>query len=184
MAHDQQTDPAAPLRLAPGARVGAVVSSYHAELTQAMFESAARELASAGLCAGDLLRVDAPGAFELPLIARCLALRDDVDAVLCLGLVLKGETSHDRYIADAVAHALQRVALEADKPVLFGLLTCDTFEQARTRALPADRGGTHDKGREVARAAVAALAALEQARDQGLRRQPAGFRLPDAEDVP
>ena len=69
--------------------------------------------------------------------------------------------------ADAVAHGLQRVALETDKPVLFGVLTCDTLEQARARALPADQGGSHDKGREVARAAVAALAALERAVAKG-----------------
>lgn len=184
MATDPRATPADAPRLREGARLGAVVSSYHAELTGAMLDSAARELAAAGLAADALVRVDAPGAFELPLVARRLALRDDLDAVLCFGLVLKGETSHDRYIADAVAHGLQRVALETDKPVLFGVLTCDTLEQARARALPAEQGGTHDKGREVARAAVAALAALEQARAGHLRRVPAGFRLAGREDVP
>jgi 6,7-dimethyl-8-ribityllumazine synthase len=176
MATDPRATPADAARLRAGARLGAVVSSYHAELTGAMLASAARELAAAGLDEGALVQVDAPGAFELPLIARRLALRDDLDAVLCFGLVLKGETSHDRYIADAVAHGLQRVALETDKPVLFGVLTCDTLEQARARALPADQGGSHDKGREVARAAVAALAALERAAEEGLERHPAGFR--------
>jgi 6,7-dimethyl-8-ribityllumazine synthase len=164
--------------LRAGARLAAVVSSYHPELTQALFDSARRELERCGL-EGELLRVDAPGAFELPLLARRLGLRDDVDAVLCLGLVLKGETPHDRYIADAVAHGLQRVALEVDKPVLFGVLTCDTLEQARARALPASDGGGHDKGREVARAAVSALAALERARDEGRRQRPAGFQRLD-----
>jgi len=179
MATDEHSEPAASARLAPGARVGAVVSGYHAELTQAMFESAERELIAAGLAAADLVRVDAPGAYELPLIARRLALRDDLSAVLCLGLVLRGETSHDRYIAEAVAHALQRVALDCDKPVLFGLLTCDTLDQARARALPAERGGKHDKGREVARAAIVALAALQRAADAGLERRTAGFRPAD-----
>jgi 6,7-dimethyl-8-ribityllumazine synthase len=177
MATDPHAAPPAPVGLAPGARLGAVVSSYHAELTGAMLASAARELAAAGLGPDALVRIDAPGAFELPLIARRLALREDLDAVLCFGLVLKGETSHDRYIAAAVADALQQVALQADKPVLFGVLTCDTLEQARARALPADQGGTHDKGREVARAAVAALAALERAAGAGLERRPAGFHV-------
>ena len=183
MATDPHAATPAPFRLAPGARLGAVVSSYHLELTQAMFESAARELSEAGLASDDLVRVDAPGAFELPLVARRLALRDDLDAVLCLGLVLKGETSHDRYIAAAVADALQRVALETDKPILFGVLTCDTLEQARARALPAEEGGAHDKGREVARAALATLSALQRAAEQGRERRAAGFRPARSEEA-
>lgn len=162
--------------LAPGTRIGVVASGYHAELVDAMVASAARTLAEVGLAECDLVRVASPGAFELPLIARRLALRDDLACVLCFGLVLKGETEHDRYIADAVVHALARVALDVDKPVLFGVLTCATLEQARARALPASEGGTHDKGREVARAALGALAALEQAATAGLPpRRRAGF---------
>lgn len=162
--------------LVPGTRIGVVASGYHAELVDAMVRSAARTLAEAGLADGDLVRVEAPGAFELPLIARRLALRDDLACVLCFGLVLKGETDHDRYIADSVAHALQRVALDTDKPVLFGVLTCDTLEQARARALPPSEGGTLDKGREVARAALGALAALTAAAATGLApRRRAGF---------
>ena len=178
MAQDPARVPDAPLP--PGARVGVVASSYHAELVDGMVRSAEATLRAAGLAADGLVRVDAPGAFELPLIARRLALRDDLACVLCFGLVLKGETSHDRYIADAVAHALQRVALDTDKPVLFGVLTCDSLEQARARALPAEQGGTLDKGREVARAALGALAALEAAAAAGrpaARR--AGFGLPE-----
>jgi 6,7-dimethyl-8-ribityllumazine synthase len=168
MAKDPEHAASVSQPLPRGTRMGAVVSGYHAELTGAMFDSAARELRSAGLDAADLLRVDVPGAFELPLVARRLALRDDLACVLCFGLVLKGETDHDRYIADAVAHALQRVALDSDKPVLFGVLTCETLEQARARALPASQGGTLDKGREVARAALGALAALGAAATAGL----------------
>jgi 6,7-dimethyl-8-ribityllumazine synthase len=175
MAQDPEHAASVAVPLARGTRMGAVVSRYHAELTEAMFESAARELAAAGLAAADLVRVDVPGAFELPLIARRLALRDDLACVLCFALVLKGETTHDRYIADAVAHALQRIALEHDKPILFGVLTCDTLEQAQARALSGERGGRLDKGREVARSALGALAALERAGQVGLTRPPAGF---------
>jgi 6,7-dimethyl-8-ribityllumazine synthase len=149
--------------LPPGARVAAVVSSYHRELSAAMLDSARRELAAAGLLERDFLVVDAPGAFELPLIARRLARRPDVHAVLCFGLVLKGETSHDRYVADAAARGILEASLETDKPVLFGVLTCDTLEQARSRALPPDRGGVQDKGREVARACIDALLSLRAA---------------------
>ena len=65
------------------------------------------------------------------------------------GLVLKGETTHDRHVADAAAHGILKASLETDTPVLFGVLTCQTLEQARARALPMEQGGREDKGREV-----------------------------------
>ena len=157
------TDPDRTPRLPEGARVALVVSGYHAELTGGMARSAAETLRAAGLGDDALLEVPAPGAYELPILAQALAERVDVDAVLCFGLVLRGETDHDRYISAAVADALQRVGLEARKPVLFGLLTCNTLDQAVARARRADEGGL-DKGREVARAAIEALATLEQIR--------------------
>lgn len=167
-----------PRSLESGTRIGAVVSQYHRAVTTAMLESARDELARCGLEDGDLLVVDAPGAYELPLLARQLGLREDVHAVLCLGLVLKGETSHDQHIASAVAHALQQVSLQCDKPILFGVLTCNDLEQARARALRAEQGGKYDKGREVARAAVDALAAQRAARDIGSKRAAMGFAKP------
>jgi len=164
MAIDPKFDPTTPL-LRPGARIAAVVSQYHGELTSAMLRSARRELEAAGLTPEDLVVVDAPGAFELPIIASELARREDVDAVLCFGLVLKGETEHDRHIARAVAHGLTEIGLRQRKPVLFGVLTCNTLAQARARALAPEDGGTFDKGREVARAALGALLALDLARE-------------------
>ena len=142
-----------------------------------MCASARAELVAAGLAEEDFLVLEAPGAFELPIVARRLAIREDVAAVLCFGLVLKGETTHDRYVAEAAARGVLDVSLQTDKPVLFGVLTCDTLEQAEARALPAPEGadpaGHHDKGREVARAAVATLAAMEAAEELG--RTPSGF---------
>ncbi|MBM3978329.1 MAG: 6,7-dimethyl-8-ribityllumazine synthase, partial [Planctomycetes bacterium] len=118
----------------------------------------------------EALRVEpAPGSFELPLLAQALAARDDVDAVLCFGLVLRGETSHNEHVARAAADGIQRVALDARKPVLFGVLTCETLAQARARAAPAREGGL-DKGAEVARAAIEALVTLQRIRLQRIRR--------------
>lgn len=162
---------AAERKLPTGAQLGAVLSTYHRELTSAMLESARAELTRAGLAPDALVVIEAPGAFEIPIVARALGVRDDVQAVLCFGLVLKGETTHDHHIATAVTAALQRVSLDIDKPMLFGVLTCDTLEQARVRALP----DGHDKGREVARAAVDVLAALAQARQPAQARPRAGF---------
>jgi len=161
--------------LRPGARIGAVVSTFHAELTEAMLESAWRELAAAGLPEGELLVLRVPGAFELPLVARRLAIREDVDAVMCLGAVIRGETDHNRHVAEAAARGVLQVSLETDKPILFGVLTCDSIAQARARALPRERGGAEDKGREVARSALAVLSALEDARRIGASPRSVGF---------
>ena len=161
--------------LRPGARIAAVVSAYHEEIGGMMLESARRELESSGLARENFFEVSAPGAFELALIARRLAVRDDIHAVLCFGLVLKGETSHDTHIANATAQGILMAALQTDKPILFGVLTCATIEQARARALPTEQGGQYDKGREVARAATLALEALKLASEIGLAERGTGF---------
>lgn len=164
MALDDQNRSSA-VRLRPGVRLAVVASTYHGELIDAMLRSAANELTAAGLSASDLMVLRAPGAFELPILAQALARREDIDAVICFGLVLKGETEHDRHISRSVAHALQDIGLETHKPVLFGVLTCNTVAQARARALSPAEGGEQDKGREVARAAIEALHGLDLARD-------------------
>lgn len=156
-------DPQRSTRLPDGARVALVVSQYHADLNGAMSRSAAETLRAAGLADDALIEITAPGAYELPILAQALAERPDVDAVLCFGLVLRGETDHDRYISAAVAQALQRVGLDTKKPVLFGLLTCNTLDQAVVRSKRAEEGGL-DKGREVATAAIEALDALHRIR--------------------
>lgn len=152
-----------PRRLRPGVRVAAVVSEFHQELTQAMLASARAELEASGMAPEDLLVAWVPGAFELPLVARRFARRADVDAVLCFGLVLKGETTHDHWVAQAATEGVLRAGLETDTPILFGVLTCQNLEQARDRALSIADGGREDKGREVASAAIRVLAALDVA---------------------
>lgn len=161
MVRDPSTDtPDALPPLPAGTRVGLLVSSYHAELTGSMAASARATLAAAGVAVDThLIEVPAPGAYELPLLAQALAARDDVHAVLAFGLILKGETEHDRHIAGAVAQGLMQVGLAARKPVLFGVLTCSTLEQAQRRARSRATGGL-DKGHEVALAAIHSLHAL------------------------
>jgi 6,7-dimethyl-8-ribityllumazine synthase len=152
-------------RLAAGVKLACVVSRYHEEITGAMRDSAVETLRAAGLEEADLVEARVPGAFELPLVALRLALRRDVAAVLCFGLVLRGETEHNTYIGHAVAQGLMQAGLTSDTPILFGVLTCDTLEQATERARRAGEGGL-DKGREVALAAIEVLAALESAGGQ------------------
>jgi len=176
-------DPAHARRERPaggGRRVACVVSRFHRELTGAMLDSARRELAAAGVADEDVLVAWVPGSFELPLVARRFARRRDVDAVVCLGLVLQGETTHAEHVARGAIDGLQRVMLESDKPVLLGVLTCATLEQARARALS---GGEHDKGAEVARACLELLAALDEVEQLGARARGEnglGVRLPGA----
>ena len=140
-----------------------------------MLASVKRELATHEVRSEDVIEVWVPGAFEIPLVARRLAIRDDVDCVITIGLVLKGETTHDEHIARAVSSGCMQVGLETDKPILFGVLTCDTIEQARARALPPDQGGRLDKGGEVARAAIEALDALDRTHALGRVFESAGF---------
>jgi 6,7-dimethyl-8-ribityllumazine synthase len=91
-----------------------------------------------------------PGAWELPVAAQRLARRDEIKAVICLGAVIQGETTHDQYINHQVSASLGQLALEYDLPVLFGVLTCQTMEQALNRA----GGSMGNKGVEAARAAL------------------------------
>lgn len=138
-----------------------VVSSYYAGITGPMLERALEELEQCGIARSRVRIVEAPGAFEIPLLAQALARRKDVDAVLTLGLVLKGETTHDHWVAHGAVSGLERIALETGKPVALGILTCSKLAQARARV---------DKGREVARAAVESLAALEEIRTMTVRK--------------
>ena len=161
MARAQETRES-PERLPPGIKLACVVSDYHSEITGAMRDSAVETLREAGLAEEDLLDARVPGAFELPLVAQRFAVRRDVGAVLCFGLLLRGETEHDRIIAEAVAAGLMHASLMTETPILFGVLTCATLDQARQRARPEREGGL-DKGREVALAAIGVLQALASA---------------------
>ena len=164
--------------LPSGCRVGAVVSTYHGDIGLQMLDSAREELRRCGLAEQDFLVVQVPGAFELPIVARALAVRDDVAAVLCFGVVIQGETSHDGYVAESAREGILRASLDTDKPILFGVLTCANEEQARARSQKSADGGRFDKGREVARAAVQTLAAIGLAGKVGLREANMGFAQP------
>ena len=136
---------------ASGLRLAIVSTSWHAEITDALLESAIRSARECGVEEPTVVRV--PGAVELPVVAQALAANHD--AVVCLGLVLRGGTPHFEYVCEAVTAGCLRVSLDAGIPVGFGVLTCDNVEQALERSgLP---GRPEDKGRE------ATLAALETA---------------------
>ncbi len=136
-------------------RVAVVAASWHDEVMQGLVAGARRALRECGVEHVSEYRV--PGSFELAVAASRLA-GQPVDAVVALGVIVRGETPHFDYIAQAAAIGLTEVSVRSAKPVGFGVLTCDTVEQALDRAgLP---GSSEDKGHEAAMAAVATAVAL------------------------
>ena len=135
---------------AADARVVIVASSWHTQVMDGLIDGAQRALADAGV--GNVELVRAPGSFELPIIAQAYA-NAGYDAVIALGVIIRGGTPHFEYVSAAATDGLARVALDSGVPVGFGLLTCDTDEQAIDRA--GLQGSNEDKGREAVEAALA-----------------------------
>jgi 6,7-dimethyl-8-ribityllumazine synthase len=147
--------PALSLDGAAGLRVAVVAAQWHQPVMDGLLAGAHRALAAAGVTDVAVWRV--PGSFELPVVARELAAAG-YDAVIALGVVIRGGTPHFEYVCDAATSGLTRVALDTGVPVGFGVLTCDTEAQALDRVgLP---GSSEDKGREAADAAMATAVTL------------------------
>lgn len=130
--------------------IAIVWTNYHQEVLNGLLAGAKEILAESEIpfTSKDLFL--APGAFEIPLIAKKIAESGRYDGVICLGCVIKGDTAHFEYISESVAHGLQTVALETGIPIGFGILTTYTEEQAVIRSRP----GIENKGREAALAVV------------------------------
>ena len=138
---------------ARGLRIGVVTASFNRSITRGLTEGAVEYLREAE--AEEVVVLEAPGAFELPLLAQRLA-RSGYDAVVCLGAVIEGETDHYEHVAHRASEGLMRVQLDEGIPVAFGVLTVRDVDHARSRSLP----GPENKGREAAIAAVMAARAL------------------------
>ena len=135
---------------AEGMRFGIVVGEWNAEITEAMCESAIATLQKYGANEAGIIKQCVPGSFELPLAAQFMAEGGTVDAVICLGCIIQGETKHFDFIAESVANGIQNIAMKYNLPVIFGVLTPNNIEQARDRA-----GGKHgNKGEDAAIAAI------------------------------
>ena len=136
-----------------GLRLGIVVARFNEIVTTALLDGAVRALAHAGVADDDVTVVWVPGAFEIPVVARRIALAG-ADAVVCLGAVIRGETAHFDLVANEAAHGIADVTRETGVPCIFEVLATEDLAQAQARA-----GGAHgNKGWE------AAMAALEMAR--------------------
>nr|WP_180217999.1 6,7-dimethyl-8-ribityllumazine synthase [Streptomyces albus] len=136
-------------------RVAVVAAQWHQQVMDGLVDGALRALRELGIDEPTLLRV--PGSFELPVVAKVLADRG-YDAIVALGVVIRGGTPHFDYVCQGVTQGLTEVAVRTGVPVGFGVLTCDDDQQALARAgLP---GSAEDKGHEAVTAAVATAAAL------------------------
>ena len=135
-------------------RFGIVVSRFNAFITDRLLTGALDALTRAGAAEGQIQVVRVPGSFEIPLAAKKLAITGWFDAIICVGCVLRGETSHYDFVASETARGIQLAQLDTGVPMGFCVLTCDTLEQAIDRA--GLKGG--NKGYEVG------LGAIEMAR--------------------
>lgn len=134
-------------------KIGLVVSEWNDQVTESLLLAAIEVLKESGAKDKNLTIKYVPGSFELTLGAQYLAAKKDIDAVICLGCVIQGETRHFDFICDAVANGITNVGLKFNKPVIFGVLTTNTLQQALDRA-----GGKHgNKGEEAAYTAIKML---------------------------
>jgi len=157
MSHGVNIYQGRPDRLASDVRVAIVVARYNDSITRRMLDGAVATFVAAGLPADRIDVAWVPGAFELPFIADQLAASGRYVAVLCLGAIIRGETTHDQHIARAVGGGIEAIARARGLPVLFGVLTCDTLAQALARAggdSSTGYAGTGNKGAECASAAI------------------------------
>ena len=117
-----------------GLRIGIVVARFNQAITSRLLDGAQKALEEHGVRAQDVPIIRVPGSFELPVAAQRLAKRHTLDAIVCLGTIIHHETDHDRYLAQAVSQSLAALARELEIPVIFGLLTTETEQQAAERA--------------------------------------------------
>ena len=135
-------------------RIGIVVSEWNDRITDSLLKGAEESLLEHGILQENILVKHVPGSFELPLGANWMLEKTNVDAVICIGCIIQGETRHFDFIAQAVADGIMNVGLKFSKPVIFSVLTCNTMEQAEDRS-----GGKH--GNKGVEGAVSALKMLE-----------------------
>ena len=146
--------------------IGIVVSKFNESVTRRLEAGAQETLQQLGMEAKQITLVRVPGAFELPIAAKVLAQSQQVDAVICLGAVIRGETAHFEYISEHASRGIGQVALETGIPVIFGVLTTHTVEQALERSESSER----NKGSDAARTAIEMISLLKQLQKATVRQ--------------
>ena len=129
---------------------GIAKATWNNEITDKLFDGAMEVFNHIGIPKKNIISVEVPGSFELPLVAQNLVVKKKIAAVLCLGCVIKGDTPHFDYVCKATVDGILRVSLDFNKPVIFGVITANNLQQAKDRA-----GGKHgNKGEEAAVTAI------------------------------
>jgi 6,7-dimethyl-8-ribityllumazine synthase len=150
--------------LISGVRIAIVVSRFNDLITERLLAGALDTLRRHGLSDDKITVVRVPGAYEIPLPAKKLAESRQFAAVICLGAVIQGETSHHEYINQPMSAAIMQASLASGVPVTFGVLTCQSMEQALDRA----GGKSGNKGNEAALAAIEMIDLLEKLKSTGV----------------
>lgn len=133
-----------------------IVAEWNEEITEALYNGVKTTLLKHGVSPSNIIKAYVPGSYELSYGSQVFAAKENIDAVIALGCVIQGETKHNDYINNAVANGLTQVSLKYNKPVIFGVLTPNTHQQALDRA-----GGIHgNKGDEAAITAIKMLALI------------------------
>lgn len=143
-----------------GLRLGIVAARFNETVVKGLVQGAVDAARRSGVADDDIELAWVPGAFEIPVVADALAASGRVDAVICIGAVIRGDTPHFDYVAGGAANGVAKVGLERGIPVLFGVLTTDTAEQAEARA----GGKAGNKGADVALAAIETVQVLRSVR--------------------
>lgn len=150
-----------------GMKIAIVASRFNQGITDALVLGAQNALRVSGVGLKDQIVVRVPGSFELPQTANFFAKTKKFDAIVCLGVLIKGETDHDVYIAQAVSEGLMRVSIDNHLPVMFGVLTCNNKAQADARA---EGIAEKNKGYEAAMSALE-MVVVERSIKKSLRRK-------------
>jgi len=165
MAGDHQAEGVAPIELDGSDMTIAVVAArWNSQITLRLLDGARRGLAAAGVPEGQVIEDWVPGAFELPLAAKTWALSGRVDAVICLGCVIRGETTHYESVAGECAGGIQEAQLETGVPIAFGALTVENLDQALARS---EAPGGHNVGEDGANVAVEMAQLVRRIRRDG-----------------
>ncbi|MBK6362718.1 MAG: 6,7-dimethyl-8-ribityllumazine synthase [Saprospiraceae bacterium] len=139
-----------PLKDVHKIKVAVITAKWHEDITNNLKEGANSKLLEHGIFQENIVNIDVPGAFELPQAAKMVLTHQNIHAIICLGCVIKGETHHDEFINHAVAQGLTHLSILSNKPVIFGVLTTLTYDQAVERS----SGEKGNKGEECAVSAI------------------------------
>lgn len=148
-----------------GLRVAVVCGRFNDHVTRRLLDGVRRGLATVGVVEADVTETWVPGAFELPMAAKAFALHGTVDAVICIGCVIRGETTHYDTVAGECASGIQQAQLETGVPIVFGVLTTENLDQALARS---EAAGGHNVGEEAAATSVEMASLLRAIEGAGL----------------